>query len=470
LNLQEESMLRNLSALSLTFVSTIVLLFACHGDDAGSEARTNISRIGILLTDAPIAAREFSHIYATVHRITLLPADENQDSRGAVLFEGEETVDLLDLVNHAVLFSVADNIPPGDYGKLRLTVGKLELIKPDENGDPQSYFPKLPGNGKIDLNPRGTLRLGTGETLLIQVDIDAEKSIHIVKKGHKDEYNFRPVIFVNRVDVAFPGKLVRRSGTLRDLDADRLTFTLCHPSTANIRLPCIAVSTKNASVFDASGAPATIFDLANQQSVNVVGFVDLPSSGTSTLPRLTAEVIEIGGAEAWTTQRGIVQSAPDDTGFPLKLSDTLTLSLQMQSGTKVFGRNGTRLEPTVIRPGFDAAVDGVPDAAASNALRTSLVVIAKQNAPNHLRGIVQTIDHENQRMVISTDSGDRAIRADADTEIFRIVQTAAGVINTRIRFNEIEPGKSVDLYGRVVDGVLRAHVILILEEESPGPS
>jgi hypothetical protein len=42
-----------------------------------------------------------------------------------------------------------------------------------------------------------------GETLVLQLDMDANKSIHTVQKGKKQEYPFRPVVFIDIVTDAF---------------------------------------------------------------------------------------------------------------------------------------------------------------------------------------------------------------------------------------------------------------------------
>ena len=71
-------------------------------------------------------------------------------------------------------------IHSGTYHKIRLHVTEVELVK--EGQEP--VITKLPANGKVDLNPRGTFEVIAGGHLMIELDVDAEKSIHPVNKGN----------------------------------------------------------------------------------------------------------------------------------------------------------------------------------------------------------------------------------------------------------------------------------------------
>ena len=161
------------------------------------------------------------------------------------------TPNLLALRDSAeLLFDVAE-VPAGCYDKIRLVVTGVELVRYARNDDgtviyvdedgtvvdgppegmpaPAKGFPataKLASN-KIDLNPQGTFCVEPGETLVLQLDMDAEKSIHVVEKRGGTEYNFRPVVFVTVLDGGGDvlGRLVRLSGRVSGVGTDR--FTLC---------------------------------------------------------------------------------------------------------------------------------------------------------------------------------------------------------------------------------------------------
>ena len=102
------------------------------------------------------------------------------ESEKVTIFSGTKSFDLLKLEDESALFSVSSGVPSLWYKKIRLHVTDIELVKKD---GVTSIYPKLPGGGKIDLNPKGQFHVDPGETLILQIDLDAEKSIHISRDG-----------------------------------------------------------------------------------------------------------------------------------------------------------------------------------------------------------------------------------------------------------------------------------------------
>ena len=82
---------------------------------------------------------------------------------------------------------------------LGLTLSDLELVladdTPDDASDNETYHPHLPGNGKLDLVARRCFDVEPGQVRTLQIDMDAGKSIHVVR-NKKNRFNFRPVVFV----------------------------------------------------------------------------------------------------------------------------------------------------------------------------------------------------------------------------------------------------------------------------------
>ena len=203
------------------------LLTACGGGGSSSSSTATAGRtgsVGLMLTDAPADPSLFSAINATIERVELIGGDGGRVS----LFEGPaETVDLLKLRNEAVPFTFRDDVPVGTYCKVRLTLTNprgLELIL---EADGSSYYPKLPGNGKLDLLARDCFSVAPGASVTLQLDMDAGNSIHIVQTGNKTDYNFRPVVFIDVINQSFTGKLVRLEGTIADYDAVGQSVLLC---------------------------------------------------------------------------------------------------------------------------------------------------------------------------------------------------------------------------------------------------
>ncbi len=244
------------------------------GDTAGDS--TGTGTVALLLTDAP------SDIFEEIN-ITVVKAELLSDSGAVTMFQGERTFNLLDLTDVRI-FAIREGIAAGTYSKIRLTLTDIELV--DYNGsnrpkDYLTYHPKLPGKGKLDLNPRGDFTVVAGGTLAIQIDMDANKSIHIVKKGKKDEYNFRPVVFIDIVTDAFKERFVKLHGDIYAIDTVDQSFKLC-----NTDIPvqidddqekagsrgCVRVETdKTTAVFDIDGNPAAFGDLVKGELATVFG-------------------------------------------------------------------------------------------------------------------------------------------------------------------------------------------------------
>ena len=184
-------------------------LVACGGSGSTTGNAGNGS-VGIVLTDGPIA--DFSEVNVTITEVSLIPDDGSSNNGHVVIFEGEESINLLSLTDFSKLFAISNEVPAGHYEKIRLRLKQpngIELVKKDSLGNVlETIYPNMAGNGKLDLNPRGDFHVVAGQTLYIQLDIDANKSLHIVQTGNS-KYQFRPVIFVDIIDHQFSGKLVR---------------------------------------------------------------------------------------------------------------------------------------------------------------------------------------------------------------------------------------------------------------------
>ena len=146
-----------------------LLAAGCGGGGDGQATGTSgaqTGRVAILLTDAP--SDDFDAINVTVKRVYLL-GDEEQTLLAEFPGDGR-LYNLLNLRDSAELMMDPAVVEAGCYDKIRLVVGQVELVRGDE-----TFEAKLPGNGKIDLNPRGEFRVVPGETLVVQLDMDASK-------------------------------------------------------------------------------------------------------------------------------------------------------------------------------------------------------------------------------------------------------------------------------------------------------
>ncbi len=254
----------------------LVLLPGCGGGGGGGggQAVGGTGAASIFLTDAP--HHGFDEILVTIEAIELIG-----EGGQVTIFSGQEVVDLTDLENFSDLFVHADDVPAGTYNKIRMRITDIRLV---EDGETIQVAP--PANGKLDLLPRDHFQVRDGVTLVIEIDMDANKSIHIVQRGHSEVYNFRPVVKVTVRETRSPDKLARVHGEVTELleDGFELCSTLFMASRkheSDDRYPdgglgdrhrCMDVElADDTSVFDANGDPTDASALMVGDDVTVVG-------------------------------------------------------------------------------------------------------------------------------------------------------------------------------------------------------
>ena len=248
------------------------------GNDSNRQDATT-GTIALLFTDRP--TDEFNAIKLNVIEARLIGGNSQQ-----VLFQGSEPIDLLDLTNYSepIIFGEVD---AGIYTKLRLVIDSLELVPKDKG---PSHFPALPANGKIDLLDPNGIEVLPGRTLIVEIDMEANKAIHVVSAGNSGRYQFRPVVKAHFMDGdagILPLKLARLEGTAKDVNAGG-SFTLCDIETPD---SCIDVATDGGtSIFDDQGLPTGFSTLMNDDAVVVIGSYTVNGSIV-----LNAVVLEIGG-------------------------------------------------------------------------------------------------------------------------------------------------------------------------------
>jgi len=482
-----------------------MVLVACGG--SGSTASTantaGNGSVGIVLTDGPTT--DFAEVNVTITEVSLIPDDGSDNNGHVVIFQGEKTINLLSLTDFSELFAISNEVPAGQYEKIRLHLKQpngIELIKKDDLGNViETVYPKMTGNGKLDLNPRGDFRVVAGQTLYIQLDIDANKSLHIVATGNGG-YQFRPVIFVDVIDHQFSGKLVRHFGYVHNLDMANNHFKLCDQPIDLMNPPaagsstgtsetgntteidsiygmdaCIKVVADDASVFDQDGNPADMSRIQDNDMLTAVGFVrsyedddldvdDLNDNSDHEI-RLYAEVIEMGDMDTFAVVDGTVATEPqtEADAFALTLEDATEINVQLQAGTKVFSRSGQRLDYQSIAMGLTASVDGVYSAMDSGMLKSSLVIVdtAMIDTMEKLHGNVLSVD--NNIITISTSEGEKMIRISDDSSIFLMLGADGSSLSDMIDIMAVPSNAELDAYGHATnDGYFDADTVII---ESP---
>lgn len=481
----------------------LITLAACGGgggsvdDESVPPAPTpqQAGTVGILITDGP--TDQFAEINATITQISLLGGGPER-----VVFSGNTTIDLLALDSHSDLFALANDVAPGTFNKIRLTLSALELVRRDSAGNViERIRPNLPGNGKLDLSPRGSFSVAPGATLLVELDLDLEKSIHIVGTG-SNRVQFRPVIFVRILQGAVVGRLTRISGTVQDIDTEESSFDLCllrsfekttrqssddHDDPMHRRCIEVVVDDKT-GLFDDSGNPMTFADLAAGDPASAVGFVrkhddddddeddeeddDEDEDRFEDDVRLDAVVVEAGEPGSFSRLRGTVAGALDtatkrfdfDLAAGQGFAPDTTLSTLVQQGTRIFSRNGTELDGTAIQVDRAARIDGVVQLSSTEAdtLKSALIVLDTVGEPvSRLSGSILTLDSANRSFNMSTQAGDRCVRVPSAAAIFLLTIENSGFTSERGEFADLVTGQRVDVFGDpAVDGCLVADVLI----------
>jgi len=471
----------------LTFIllgTLYALLAGCGGGGGGSSASAQgAGSVALLLTDAPAVG--FDEINLHITKAELL-----SDSGHVTIFQGDRYYNLLDLTD-ARLFALRERVPAGSFSKIRLTLATLQLVSYNGTDDPADdlvVYPKLPGNGKLDLNPRGDITVAPGETLVLQLDVDANKSIHIVQKGNKQEYEFRPLVLVDIVTDAFRDRYIRLHGVVQNIDTGGSRFDLC-----DISLPvriaddtlgspgCVKVEVSDStSIFDINGMPAAFTDLSDGGEATVFGRLrrdtHTDDSHHDIADRiLVAALIELGPEGAFDKLAGQALSDVDgDDRFTLDvapgqgLTTPVQLAVQLQSGTRVVNRKGELLDATAIQPGTAVKVRGVLDTA-TDTLFASLVLVDTDSF-TRLTGTVGSNPDGSCGFTLQTGSGDRSIRSNSGTAVFLVSATSSGLTTEAISVSELQPGQEANVYGSAaLDGCFDADTVIAFSGDSVLP-
>jgi hypothetical protein len=189
-----------------TLITTLLLalaltLNACSGG-SGSPAT---GEVAVVLTDGP--TDQYQRMLITMVGMTLIGPGGHVE-----LYNGPEiTFDLLKMSEWADL-AFTTKVLAVSYNKIRIELSKVELIDlADSNNN--VILDKLPANGKIDLNLRGSFEVSPEYTTVIKLDIDAKRSFQVIETGNS-KLQLRPIIFVEifQDSIFLPERLVRIAG------------------------------------------------------------------------------------------------------------------------------------------------------------------------------------------------------------------------------------------------------------------
>ena len=439
------SKLRRLPALMLV---ASFLVAACGGSSADKDPATPTPATGtvaLLFTDKP--TDEFSAIKLDVVAATLI-GDQGQQ----MLFSDVKSIDLLDLTNfnEPVIFG---NVAAGNYTKLRLKIDNLELVPKDGGA---SVFPALPANGKIDLLQPEGFAVFPGRTLLVEIDMDANKSIKITSAGNSGKYNFRPVVKVHFMDGGLPNKLARIEGIVSSIPADPAgNLRICDVDVAD---NCVDILTdSDTSLFDDMGLATDFGSLAANDQVVVIGRYVVDGTDIA----LGAIIVEIGGNAEQV--KGEVVSEPMDSEFLMLLDDGTDTVVELQPGTKYFDIDG-ELTADAIVLGADLEVEGVRPAKADPAdpdfIRAALVFVEAKDDEQLSGTIIEPLDAVARSFGLATAAGDTCVRIDPDADVLLVNEAASEV--TMGTIDDLAVDQNVDLFGiTATDSCFDANQVIV---------
>jgi hypothetical protein len=467
---------------TLALITISAVLAACGGsggsssnDATGSPPEPVVppppeqttGTVGLLLTDA--ATDELAEINLDITEAILM-GDPGQHS----IFEGSATINLLDLENYGKPIAFGE-VPVGPYNKLRLRIENVELVDLDGN----AFEAKLPANGKIDLLDQGGFAVFPGRTLLAMVDIDANKSIHVVQTGN-GRYKVRPVAKVNFMnDGGLPDKLTRLDGRIDEiLDATTGSFVLCSFDDPDSCLDVVMAD--GGCIYDANGQPTTPDMLAVNQQVVVIGRFrheddddgDSDSDSDGSRPDidvvLEAIAVELGDA---SQTRGTINSKPGDDGtFIIIDRDGNEITVELQKDcTRIFGPDGEITDGSALEIGVGVEIEGIIIAPAAEGdptlLRAAIILLDGDDAAEQISGTIAE-PVEDMSFNLSTAGGDVCIVLAEEAEILLV--SADGTEQKPGTFDELEAGQEADAFGELgIDGCFLADELLVTLPEPP---
>jgi len=437
-----------LTRVFISFVAAAALLSGCGGgsevSSPSSSTDGDVGSVAVLMTDAPID--DFDRFWLTVTEISLL-----SDGGHVPIFSGNERLDLLDLNSHADLFSMADNIPAGYYNKIRMRVSAPLLERLDDAGNVvESVVPLMSGSGKLDLKPSSDLVVLPGETLALQIDLDANKSIHLIQQGN-GAYRFRPVVFVDVLTDQIIGKLVRVAGVAAD--ADENDFKLCRTGMAieshddDDHKRCIEVKGNTGTAyFNADGDALDAVTLVEGSPVTVLGYF---RSLAGHKIGLDAQLVELGAAGTFQQYAGVVDGLDlANNGFTLRDSGDKLLTVEFDDVSKFFAMNGKPLTVNDLKLGSAVKVEGVLYAVEGLIKAAAIFIDTVPPSVGQLTGTISSLN-DDMRGFGMRDAvlGDVCVRLDADSNIYQLTLVGDSFSSEAVGFAKLQLSQHVEVYG-----------------------
>jgi hypothetical protein len=169
------------------------------GSGSGSSGQPVMGLLRLTLQDAPV--EDAKNIWLTITTVRVHEACDNEDDCFITVSDNLNNgvpIDLLHLKDYPITFQAS--LPAGTYNQIRMAIVKGEIVF----GPPRPPHPVNDVTYPLDVSSDEVkthlhFDVAAGGLTQITLDLDAKNSVHVIKKGKKDEYQLRPVVNVVQV-------------------------------------------------------------------------------------------------------------------------------------------------------------------------------------------------------------------------------------------------------------------------------
>lgn len=167
-----------------------------NSSGSGNDSGTQMGSLRLFIKDAPV--EDAKSIFVSISNIRVHEACDDGENGFTIISDIPMTIDLLALQTTPLALPTA-TLPAGTYNQIRMDVTSGEIVfGPPGPPDPADIrFPLNVPSDEIKCHLH--FELEGGETVLVTLDFDAKRSVHVIKKGKKDSYQLRPVVNVVQV-------------------------------------------------------------------------------------------------------------------------------------------------------------------------------------------------------------------------------------------------------------------------------
>ena len=385
----------------------------------------------------------------------------------------------------------------------------MVLVVDNSDGSTTETDVELVANGKIDLNPRGTIPIAAGEVVFISLDWDVNESLKLTEAA-QGKVIMRPVIFVDiGTEPGFKEGLIRVTGVVQLIATDGTAFRICSAEDA-VQIPenpilnelCLdIVVTDKTGLFAEDGRVITVGDLNKGDIVTVLGLLRRSMDGPAVTPmqddsgadvdpttfQVLAIVVEGGDPSVWQQLLGTLKSVVDSVEgtFDFLLDngqghpDDTMLTGHLDPASRIFrisrDTGVTEITGADLMTDDRAAVDAVQMPAADDAdpdvLRIAIMLARTPGDSDmaSIKGVILSVDSGAGSLMVATDIMDRCVTTDTETKIYEVLVNDDSVENILAILEDLDVGAKIFVTGAEDGAGCFAADLIIAEGQAATP-